>query len=284
MTVEDIFRKARLQCRHLYPEQEINAIVRVLLQHYVGLTTAQIYADFHRTLPTADCRLLADALQQLADGRPLQYVTGETEFCGLTFEVNEHVLIPRPETEELVYWAVEELRKFTAPVVLDLCTGSGCIAVAVAKQCPTAQVFACDISAEALVIAQRNALRNKVAVDFFQADILSSKFKVQQSPVVILSNPPYVRNSEKALMRGNVLNYEPHAALFVDDDNPLIFYRAITAIASQHILSLGFVMVEINEALAAETMRVFRTAGFSSLTLRQDINGKDRVIVGRRKM
>jgi release factor glutamine methyltransferase len=224
--------------------------------------------------------LLTDALRQISPGRPLQYVTGLTEFCGLTFEVSEQVLIPRPETEELVSWAVEKLAAFTAPVVLDLCTGSGCIAVAVAKQCPTAKVLACDISFEALKVAQRNAVRNNVLVDFFHCDILNdSTFLNRQSPIIILSNPPYIRNAEKALMHQNVLNHEPHEALFVDDADPLIFYRAIAAIARQCVTD-GFVMVEINEALAVATMQVFYDAGFSSVTLRQDVNGKDRMIMG----
>ena len=225
----------------------------------------------------------------------MQYVTGKTEFCGLTFEVNEQVLIPRPETEELVRWAVEELRTFAAPVVLDLGTGSGCIAVAVVKQCPTAKVFACDISHEALAVAQRNAAKNEVAVDFFQCDMLKDlKFKVQSlkfktrnsepinKTICILSNPPYVRNSEKALMHRNVLDHEPHSALFVADADPLVFYRAIAAIAQQCIVDDGFVMVEINEALIADTMQVFSAAGFNALTLRQDINGKNRMLLCRK--
>jgi release factor glutamine methyltransferase len=217
----------------------------------------------------------------------LQYIIGKTEFCGLPLEVNEQVLIPRPETEELVRWAVEELQAYTAPVVLDLCTGSGSIAIAVAKQCPTAKVLACDISTEALAVAQRNAAKNKVAIDFFHADIFNnSKFKIQNlkletrnSKFIILSNPPYIRNSEKTMMHQNVLGHEPHDALFVSDDDPLIFYRAIAAIARQCIVADGFVMVEINEALAADTMQVFRDAGFTSMTLRQDINGKDRMLM-----
>ncbi|MDR0294728.1 MAG: peptide chain release factor N(5)-glutamine methyltransferase [Prevotellaceae bacterium] len=289
MTVDDIFREARQQCRFLYSEQEINAMVRVLLQHYTGLTIARIYAEPHQLLPTAYCLLLTDAINQLSTGRPLQYVIGKAEFCGITFEVNEQVLIPRPETEELVRWAVEELQAYTAPVVLDLCTGSGCIAIAIAKQCPTAKVLACDISTEALAVAQRNAAKNKVAINFFHADILNnSKFKIQNlkletrnSKFIILSNPPYICNSEKAMMHQNVLGHEPHEALFVSDVDPLMFYRAIAAIARQCIVSDGFVMVEINETLAADTMQVLRDAGFSSIMLRQDINGKDRMILCR---
>jgi release factor glutamine methyltransferase len=309
MTVEDIFCTARQELHHLYPVQEINAMVRILLHHYTDLTATQIYTEPNSQLSlrgtkqstviarneAINSQLLIDALHQLAAGRPLQYITGETEFCGLTFEVNEQVLIPRPETEELVQWAVEELKACSAPVVLDLCTGSGCIAVAVSKQCPTAKVLACDISTGALAVAQRNAVKNKADVDFFYYDVLGTRNKdifSQFSTVIarneainsqfsILSNPPYVRNSEKAVMRKNVLDYEPHAALFVDDSDPLIFYRAIAAIARQCITADGFVMVEINEALAADTMQLFRDAGFSSVALRQDINGKDRMIIGK---
>ena len=297
MTIEDIFRTARQECKHLYPEPEINAMVRLLLHHYTNLTPTQLYTEPNCQLSIVNSQLMIDALHQLAAGRPLQYITGKTEFCGLTFEVNEQVLIPRPETEELVQWAVEELKTYPTPVVLDLCTGSGCIAVTVAKKCPTAKVLACDISTGALATAQRNAAINEAAVDFFYHDVLETRNKdiknkdnsqfstlnsqliTHNSSIIILSNPPYVRNSEKAMMRKNVLDYEPHAALFVDDEDPLIFYRTIAAIARQCITADGFVMIEINETMAVATMQLFRDAGFSSVTLRQDINGKDRIVM-----
>ena len=291
MTVADIFRQANEQLRDLYPEEEIKAMVFVLLQHFAGLSKTQIYTNpqlsiFH--FPFS----IFHSLNQLSTGRPLQYVLGETEFSGLVFEVNENVLIPRPETEELVHWAVDELKSFAAPRVLDLCTGSACIAVSVAAALPSAQVSACDISLPALDVARRNAARNKVNIDFFECDILSDELQVTSyknpvtrhsslvtSPVdCILSNPPYVRNSEKLLMRRNVLDFEPPIALFVEDSDPLVFYRAIAGIACKHLSPDGFVMVEINEALADETAQVFKNEGFSQIEFRKDIFDKDRIL------
>ncbi len=279
MTLADIFRAADEQLYHLYPPEEIKAVVRILLQHHTGLTIAQIYAD--PSLVTPYSSPVTRHLHALASGRPLQYILGETEFCGHVFEVNENVLIPRPETEELVQHALAGLRPYDRPRVLDLCTGSGCIAVSVAAALPEAQVSACDISKEALEVARRNALRNNTSVNFFECDIThhSSLITHHSSPVTcILSNPPYIRNAEKALMRPNVLDHEPHLALFVEDHDPLVFYRAIAAIARMTLAPNGFVMVEINEALAEETAQVFRNEGFSSIQIYKDVFDKDRML------
>jgi release factor glutamine methyltransferase len=247
----------------------------------------------------------------LLASKPLSYITGEAEFCGRSFAVNASVLIPRPETEELVQWMAspQESRsrqsqpavgkntglclstancycKLLLPfegAVLDLCTGSGCIAVSVSAQWPDVQVAACDVSEEALEVARANAQRHHTPIDFFacdilrQQDLLAARF-APASVQVILSNPPYVRRSEQVLMQPNVLRYEPHLALFVDDEDPLVFYRAIASIARRCLAPAGFVMVEINEALAGDTAGVFRAAGFTSIEVKQDLYGKDRFV------
>ncbi len=294
MTVSELFRLASERLCVLYPEEEIRSITRQLLQHHTGLSTAQIYADPGLSVvpyysPSAHepaspgSRFIMHALDQLADGRPLQYVLGETEFCGHLFEVNENVLIPRPETEELVLWALDSLQGMAAPQVLDLCTGSGCIAVSVSAALPAARVAACDISAGALEVARRNALRNEAVVDFFECDILKEPFAMpafgsQPGVDCMLSNPPYVRNSEKAFMHRNVLDYEPAQALFVEDADPLLFYRAIARIARTNLLPDGFVLLEINEALADETAQAFKKEGFGTIQCRKDMFGKDRML------
>jgi release factor glutamine methyltransferase len=271
----------------LYPAREARVLLYQLLQHYSGFSRAQLYASPDRELSCELVTQIEAGVDALLVHKPLQYITGEAEFCGLSFAVNESVLIPRPETEELVQRAVQALRhqKARGPLnVLDVCTGSGCIAVAVAAQLPSSSVAACDVSEEALNVAQANAQRHHAPIDFFTCDILQQQavLAAHLAPAsvhAILSNPPYVRRSEQALMQPNVLRYEPPLALFVDDDDPLVFYRAIAAIARQYLAPAGVVLVEINEAMARATVAVFRAAGFSSVQVQQDLFGKDRFLM-----
>jgi release factor glutamine methyltransferase len=270
----------------LYPAEEARILTYQLLQHCLGLSRTQLYACPEWELSRNLVEKIGAGIDGLLACKPLQYITGEAEFCGLSFVVNESVLIPRPETEELVQWAVQALQRQHTQEglkVLDVCTGSGCIAVSVAAQLPAVSVAACDVSREALEVAQINAQRHHAQVDFFSCDILQQQEMLAMplapaSVQAILSNPPYVRRSEQALMQPNVLRYEPHLALFVEDDDPLVFYRAIAAIARQYLAPAGFVLVEINEALAEATVEVFRTAGFSSVQVKQDLCGKDRFV------
>jgi release factor glutamine methyltransferase len=273
----------------LYPAREARVLLYQLLQHYSGLSRTQLYACSGQMLSRSLVEKLEAGVDALLAHKPVQYITGEAEFCGLSFTVNESVLIPRPETEELVQQAVQALRgrNTQEPLrVLDMCTGSGCIAVAVAAQWPALSVAACDVSAEALSVAQHNAQRHHTPIDFFTCDILRGQdvlatHLAPASVQAILSNPPYVRRSEQSLMQPNVLCYEPPLALFVDDDNPLVFYRAIASIARQYLAPAGFVLVEINEALATATAGVFRAAGFAAVQVQQDLFGKDRFLMCR---
>jgi release factor glutamine methyltransferase len=270
----------------LYPANEARALSYNLLQHFSGLSHTQLHAFPDTELSQETTAQIHAAVNDLLRCKPLQYITGEAEFCGLTFAVNEAVLIPRPETEELVHWAIAELNHINAPhplQALDLCTGSGCMAVSVATLAHAVSVAACDVSENALAVARNNAKRHNVAVNFFTCDILHTPEKLSSSLLpasyhAILSNPPYVRHAEKALMQPNVLNYEPSLALFVDDADPLVFYRAIASIARQYLAPAGFVMVEINEALAGVTAAVFQTAGFLTVQVKQDLHGKDRFL------
>lgn len=274
ITVLQLHREMQRQLQPLYSKEEARGLSYALLQHFGKLSRAQLYAFPETELTPGTVAQIQAAVVGLLAHQPLQYLTGETLFCGYPMEVSGAVLIPRPETEELVAWATGSISGGAA--VIDLCTGSGCIAIAMKKIIPSAEVYACDLLPEALKVAQRNAAKNDADVHFFPCDILSS-VTFGQPLDCIISNPPYVRESEKALMNQNVLLYEPPQALFVADSDPLIFYRAIARFAQQHLREDGTVFVEINEALGRETAILFEAAGFT-VELRQDLQGKDRMV------
>jgi len=216
-------------------------------------------------------------LMQLKKQKPIQYILGETSFYGLTFQVNEHTLIPRPETEELVEWILETNRKQSQISILDIGTGTGCIPITLKKNKPNAILFALDVSEKALEIAKRNALINQVEVTFLQNDILKTT-QLDQSFDVIVSNPPYVRELEKKEIASNVLAFEPHLALFVADNDPLVFYRKITQLASDYLPPNGQLYFEINQYLGAEMIALVKSYGFTQIELRKDIYGNDRML------
>ncbi len=265
----------------LYSAEEARAVSREVFHHFLGLTPSQRVMQGDGRLTESSIGKLQRALQQLRQHVPVQYVTGITYFHDLTLEVNEKVLIPRRETEELVGWVLETLHQEPAqksPItMLDVGTGSGCIAISLAQGRKQDKVLACDVDPQVLEVARRNALRNQVRVEFFEADIL--KDTPQLPPLdVVVSNPPYVREQEKALMQQNVLDYEPGLALFVKDHDPLVFYREIAHKALQWLSPGGMLFFEINEYLGEETRQLVEAAGFSQVVLRQDLQGKDRFI------
>lgn len=217
--------------------------------------------------------------ERLAAATPLQYITGEEEFCGLQFKVREGVLIPRPETEELVLWAEQQAKNFSAPRILDLCTGSGCIAISLAHRVPTAQTTAIDLSDEALAVARQNNSLHGNSVTIFKDDVLGELSSIEgQQFDIIVSNPPYIPISERAQMRQNVTDHEPAMALFVEDDNPLKFYRAIAAKAKTALADGGFLLFEIHENLASATAEMLREEGFANIEIRRDFLDKPRMI------
>lgn len=227
-------------------------------------------------------------LEQLKKEIPVQYLLGTTHFYGLEFEVNSNVLIPRPETEELVDWIIQSRNfgtKFNPEVsgqsskfkILDIGTGSGCIAISLAKNLPNAEVFALDVSDKALATAQKNAELNQVAIQFIHQSILETEDLVQQFDLIV-SNPPYVRHLEKQEIKKNVLDNEPHLALFVEDNNALIFYRKIAQLAKKNLCPNGQLYFEINQYLGQETLDLLQEMGFKDITLRKDIYGNDRMI------
>lgn len=216
---------------------------------------------------------------QLKKEIPIQYLLGNTEFYGLPFIVNENVLIPRPETEELVDWIVKEdvkIERHQDVKFLDIGTGSGCIAISLAKNIPNAKVYAIDVSAEALKVAKLNAEQNKVEVTFLEKDILQTEDLMKQFDIIV-SNPPYVRNLEKQEIKANVLEHEPHLALFVDDFDALIFYRKIALLATKNLKIEGQLFFEINQYLGKEMIDLLNELGFEDAELRKDIYGNDRM-------
>lgn len=221
---------------------------------------------------------IEQATHELASGRPLQYVIGKAEFCGEEFAVREGVLIPRPETEELVMWARDESRRFATPRILDLCTGSGCIALSLKKLIPSAEVTAIDLSAVALAIARENAELLNAEVRFIEDDVLRGCEKIEGEEFdIIVSNPPYIPQSERAAMHINVTEYEPAMALFVEDDDPLIFYREIARAAKHLLQKEGALLFEIHELLAEQTLQMLEGEGYTA-TLRYDFLSKPRMI------
>lgn len=266
-----------------YPEPELEGFVRIIMETVNGLSFTQMVLNRDQVLPSEKLEQVTEVVRRLKNYEPIQYVLGQTEFFGLCLKVSPAVLIPRPETEELVDWVLSEVRPGTLSV-LDVGTGSGCIALALKNRLPLARVSAVDISEEALELARQNAAENCLEVDFRREDILKWEASFWSEYDVVVSNPPYVRNSEKAQMEKNVLEYEPETALFVSDEDPLVFYRAIAGFAARYLKPGGHLFFEINEFLGEEMKRLLLELGFVGLQLRTDVNGRPRMIVGRKKL
>jgi len=265
----------------LFPLEELDRFFYILIEAYYDVSRLNLAMD--PDLEADDERLILGALEDLKTQKPIQYILGETEFYGLTFKVNENTLIPRPETEELVSWVLKEAPLDRDINILDIGTGTGCIAISIAKKLPKAKVFALDVSKAALEVAKQNADLNQVDITFINEDVLSvdeKGFNENSKFDIIVSNPPYVRQLEKKMMQANVLDNEPHLALFVDDENPLQFYEAITGLAVKHLNKKGILFFEINEFLGNEMIQLLKANHFKNIQLKQDIFKKDRMIKG----
>lgn len=294
--LKDIFHK---ELDTIYGKDEVASFFYLSIEHHLDVAKIQLILDPEFTLSKPETDFFFEILEGLKQQKPIQYLLGETEFYGLQFKVNENVLIPRPETEELVDWIIKDakskIQNSEAIKILDIGTGSGCIAISLAKHLPEAQVFAVDISESALEIATENAEKNNVNIQFIKGDALnlanedffpSGKDVSQRQKGlfdIIVSNPPYVRELEKQEIKPNVLNNEPHLALFVENDNPLIFYKSITDFAVDKLKSNGSLYFEINQYLGQETKQLLVDAEFKAVELRKDLNGNDRMLKGIRK-
>lgn len=262
----------------VYSENEAKSIVYLLLDSLLGLSKTDILIDKPIDIQT-DFRSIVNRLKAY---EPIQYVLGLGDFYGRHFHVSPSTLIPRPETEELIEPIVSFAKCLDHPAaILDIGTGTGCIAITIASELKNASVTAYDISEEALKIANQNNQRHHAGVNLCQKDILAHQYEKLEKPFdIIVSNPPYVTLREKEEMEANVLEYEPHLALFVENDNPLIFYKAIANYASLNLVNNGLFFVEINQYLGPETAQVFIDKGFSSVTIIKDLFGRDRFIQG----
>jgi len=270
-----------LELNGVYPESEIEAMLSVAIEKVLGYSKTEIIGKTEENINQSDLLKLYDCAKDLKKNIPLQYILGETWFYALRFKVNKHVLIPRPETEELVDLILKENKD--ASSILDIGTGSGCIPVSLKKNLPGASVFACDISSEALNLAKINAETNAVQVSFFETDILSGTVleKTNTEVDVIVSNPPYIKENEKAHMEKNVLEYEPHLALFVKGDDPIVFYKKIIDLCLDSLTKKGKLYFELNPLTAKEVEDYAKKSNlFESTFLIRDMSGVLRFFKG----
>ena len=276
MTISQLKSLFHSELKNIYPVNEIDSFYHILTESELNLSRVDKALDPERLIEQASELFFRKALKELASEKPVQHITNKTEFYGLDFTVNKDVLIPRPETEELVAWVLQEANDRKKLKILDIGTGSGCIAISLAKNLTTAKVTAIDFSESALKTAQQNAKDNNVAVDFIQQDILKTDV-LPDIYDIIISNPPYIRELEKVEIQKNVLSFEPHSALFVSDDNPLLFYKKIATLATKHLSENGLLFFEINQYLGKETLEMLKTTGFKKNELRKDIFENDRM-------
>lgn len=328
MTLKDFKTFFTEELSSIYPTTEIDAFFFLLMEEKLGLQRIDTALKPNFLIPEKELSFLNDALQRLKKEEPIQYILGKTEFYGLPFLVNPNTLIPRPETEELVAWVLEEVEKACPEFIeglesekvksrklkvesrklkvesqklkdqkleeekledekqrflsiLDIGTGTGCIPIALAKNTNNTTISAIDISKEALETAKQNAVLNDVKINFFEMDILKADSLNESEEVlydILVSNPPYVRNLEKSGIKNNVLQNEPHLALFVEDENPLIFYTKIADLARIYLKENGWLFFEINQYLGQETVSLLKEKGFQNIELKKDIFGNDRMI------
>ncbi len=283
MTIAEAEKEIIEKLVAVYGFDEAKSIAWLSISHVCKVNRTQYLNSKNEVLPLINETSILHIIKELTSGKPLQYILGETEFYGLVFKVNPSVLIPRPETEELVDWVLKEIKDNKVGEgslrILDIGTGSGCISVSLKKHVQKAEVYAIDISTEALATAKTNALINQTDVVFVKDDILNPTSNFQPLTFnIIISNPPYVTYSEKEQMHQNVLAYEPHTALFVSNNDPLFFYNAIADYALDHLKPAGILFFEINENFGLQTVELLDKKKFKNIELRQDLGGKDRMI------
>jgi release factor glutamine methyltransferase len=273
--------------QNIQEEHEIESFFFILTEYLHQLKRVDVALHPNFELSEYDVEKWNTILAQLQQEKPIQYITGEAWFYGMKFQVNENTLIPRPETEELVDWILNSpITQYPSPItILDIGTGTGCIPIALKANVPQANVSAIDVSEKALELAKRNAMLNKVEINFIQANILEvedlSKIpnsKLQTNFDIIVSNPPYVRNLEKQEIKKNVLDYEPHLALFVEDTDALLFYRKIAQLALKNLSPNGLLFFEINQYLGKETVELLENLGIKNIELKKDMFGNDRMV------
>ena len=287
MNIREFRDYFKITLKKLYPASEIDTFLFLLLEEYLNFKRIDIVLKSNFNISSEVLTLLKSSTKLLQQEIPIQYIIGKTEFYGFPFILNEHVLIPRPETEELVTFILDKvsklesyhtIKKENTIKILDIGTGSGCIPIALKKSLPLAEISALEKSNKALRIAKKNTHLNKVDINLIQQDILKTT-QLNNTYDIIVSNPPYVRESEKKEINNNVLNNEPHMALFVKDNNPLVFYNKIAELAKNHLSENGTLFFEINQYLGKETVELIKLKGFNKIQLKKDIFGRDRIII-----
>ncbi|MEI6123300.1 MAG: peptide chain release factor N(5)-glutamine methyltransferase [Bacteroidota bacterium] len=279
--IADVRRYIKEGLQGVYPVEEVQSFAFMLFEQFCGMSMAQVLAQTRETINESELLLVYDAVKELQLQRPIQHILGHTRFYGLNLKVNQHVLIPRPETEELVEMVIKQNYYKPQLKILDIGTGSGCIAIALKKNMPDAHITAVDISGEALAVARQNADANDTEIHFVQADILNpSEWAPLTDFDLVVSNPPYVLETEKALMHANVLNFEPHAALFVPDRDALLFYKAIFGLAKSKNKRCSM-YTEINESKGADLMQLAQLLDLKYAKVEKDMHGKERFFVAK---
>ena len=276
-----VLNEIRDALKGYYPDSEALALAKMLLVEVFGFSTLELYGGKDKEFSEKHRSVLAEMIRRLQKNEPIQYIIGIESFGGLTFEVNPNVLIPRPETQELVAWIVKDCQSRKSIRILDIGTGSGCIPVTLAKQLPEAEVESWDISEGALEVASRNSERNGVKVLLRQKDVLNAEPEGKLYDVIV-SNPPYITHKEKVDMEANVLDWEPSLALFVPDEDPLLFYRKIARLGCEILKEGGLLYFEINRAYGQETALMLNELGYNQIELKKDSWGNDRMIKAKR--
>ena len=276
MKVSNIIPYFKEELLAVSQEREIISWAYIVMEFLLGHNRSDCIIHANKEITTEITDRIKQIIADLKTKKPIQYILGETEFYGLQFKVNEHTLIPRPETEELVEWILKE--EFSS--ALDIGTGSGCIAITLAKN-TNAKITAIDVLKEAIDVAKENAKNNQVEIDFMLQDILQAETLSKVD--LIVSNPPYILNSEKQKMESNVLDFEPDLALFISDNNPLLFYKKIGVLAEKSLNCGGKLYFEINEKYGAEILEMLSKIGFVDIALKKDINDKDRMVKATKK-
>lgn len=280
-SIKDIKDYIYNELKNKYSNNEIIAFINILFKQYADLDSAHLLAFEDETINESSLLDIVLATQRLRKYEPIQYIIGEVEFLNVKLKVNNSVLIPRSETEQLTSMIIQE-NKAKALQIIDVCCGSGCISLALKKNLPSTNVIGVDISQEALKVAKTNAMNNHIDVDFQYFDILNNEYISDIQYDIIVSNPPYVRQKEKTMMQKNVLDYEPPIALYVEDDNPLIFYKSLNVFAQKQLKKGGKMYLEINEYLSSQTMVLFSDLQFIK-EIKKDIYDKERFIFLQKK-
>lgn len=279
MTVEEIYRTSLARLLPKYGEAEATAITREALSHFLGMTPVDIVlkGDFQPGASTTD--LIDTAIKRVEDGEPIQYVTGESWFHGLKLNVTPDVLIPRKETSQLVDIIEQDWKGRENLNIIDICSGSGAIAIALSRALPFSTITGVEISEKAVAVARKNAKKLKCDIRWIEADILNTDFKLNGEYDIIVANPPYIPHKDLALVDENVLKYEPHEALFVPDQEPVIFYQVIAGLSESHLAAKGKIYFEINPDYANDIKRIMEHHGFTDVTIEKDFAGKNRFII-----